>query len=129
MNYVTRHPEGIMTDGPKQVQKIGLKAFINNLCLEHLSTYEGRQIAARKMLQRRNNVPIYVHNHMILIATHAIRHPACMFVNAQNVSHVQTEDNQTILWFLDGTRVATTITKSHLHLLLERAMHLGELVQ
>ena len=129
MNYITRHPEGVMTDGPVQLVNSGLKAFVNSLCLEHLSTYDGRRIAARHLLQKRNNVPIYVHADLILIPTHALRHPDCVFLNARNITHHTPSKEGTIVWFLDGSTLSIEIASSHLRLLLDRAALLLELAR
>jgi competence transcription factor ComK len=104
MNFITRHAEGvIMNNNQNNIQQIGILAYINQLCLLSCSTLEGRIQAAKKILNKKRMVPIYLNHEILFFQTKAIRDYNTIFINYFNVgSTQQLSTKKTLITFLNG---------------------------
>ncbi len=114
MNYVTRSTEGIYIGGTNKIEKIGLIRYINNLCINNISTYEGRKQAAKKMLKRNKLVPIYINKNIILFPTSSIRILDMYFINYLKIINVYEQGKTSIIYFTDGTSLTVSIPKKNI---------------
>jgi len=83
MYYLKRTDYGIQVtkEDEKVYVRNGLKGFINDLCLDNFSTYEGRKKAASRLLNEKSNIPIYIDNSTFLYPTKALREYDMLFLN------------------------------------------------
>jgi len=83
MYYLKRTDYGIrVTKEHEDVYvKNGLKGYINDLCLNNFSTYDGRKKAASRLLNEKSNIPIYIDNSTFLYPTKALREYDMLFLN------------------------------------------------
>ncbi len=81
--YVKRNEDGIYlkTESASTNLNIGLKNYLNSLCLKNMSTYDGRRTAAVKLLRQKSNIPIYINKELIVYPTKPIREYDTVFVN------------------------------------------------
>lgn len=90
MKYITRSTEGIQVFNKKTtVVCKGLKQYIDELCIQNLSTFKGRSDAAKRVLQCTTNLPIYVNESILLFPTKSIRNMDCVYINFYRVLSVQ----------------------------------------
>ncbi len=116
MYYMRRNDIGISVfDGIKDIMlNTGLKKYINTLCMENLSTYEGRRQAVINLLNERDNIPIYIDEYTFLYPTKSLREYNMMFVNYNEVlSYRKVDSKHTLLIFknLDELIIEVTVTK------------------
>ncbi len=91
MNYIKRSHEGIEvnTDLGSIYIETSLKKYINELCMNNLSTFEGRKVSTIKLLREKNNIPIYVNDELFLYPTKSIRCFDTVFVNFNEVLSIK----------------------------------------
>ncbi len=115
MKYLKRSSEGIVViDKKTRTYTIGVKHFINELCLRNLSTFEGRVKASSKVLNVGSNVPVYVNENMILFPTKSLRNYDCIYINFLRVLNVEeglNGLNKVIFDDLTEVNVNVSITK------------------
>jgi len=100
MYYVKRSDLGICVvskDG-KQYYKMGIRKYLNLLCLKNMSTYDGRRLAALIFLKIKSNVPIYINKETIVYPTKSIRVYDTVFVNYIEVLSVKQINPVTTLF-------------------------------
>ncbi|MCF7927389.1 MAG: competence protein ComK [Candidatus Izimaplasma sp.] len=104
MNYIKRHKNGVLikTINNEEIIDEDLINYINQLCIQNLSTYQGRKKAAKQLLKSQINHPIYVHKKLILYPTKSIRKFDCYYINYCSVLSVIKHDyNCTKIIFTD----------------------------
>jgi len=91
MYYVSRNNVGIhlVSKSEERSLNIGIKKYIDSLCMKNMSTYDGRKIAAKKILNIKSNIPIYISNKIILYPTKSIREFDTVFINYFEVLSVK----------------------------------------
>ncbi|QMS84418.1 competence protein ComK [Candidatus Xianfuyuplasma coldseepsis] len=113
MDFITRHKAGILLQGEhKEICAQGLFYTINNLALQHGSSLQGRLEAARYILHITQNPPMYINEKVILITTHALRHPKCVVINVQNIYQWHTEADVIEITFISGNSCEVPMSKS-----------------
>lgn len=107
MNYITRSVAGIQVSKTNEVFELNksLMAFVNELCLINGSTFQGRREAAKCILKKKSNLPIYVSKKVVLFPTESIRNSACLMVNFMEVSHITEKKDGCDLVFKDCTKL------------------------
>lgn len=94
MKYIKRSKEGILVlDKKATYLQRGLKQYINDLCIKNLSTIEGREKAAKKLLNITSNLPVYVNEEIILFPTKSIRNYDCVYLNFHKILTLKKQDN------------------------------------
>ena len=102
MYYLKRNDTGILIkDGSKEYQiNTGLKKYINDLCMENLSTYDGRRLAIASLLKQIDNIPIYINKHIFIFPTKSLREYDMLFINYFSILSVKKYDeNHTLIIF------------------------------
>lgn len=81
--YIKRIYEGISVkyETYKEIYDTSIKKFLNELCIENLSTFDGRINAVRIKHNIKSLVPLYVSNECLLIPTSSIRNYECVWIN------------------------------------------------
>ncbi len=64
------------------------KRFIDNLCIENLSTFAGRYFSTKKKLEIKSLVPIFVDDKNLLFPTKSIRDYDCIWINYYKIKKV-----------------------------------------
>ena len=115
MKYIKRTTEGILVlEKEARYLTKGLKQFMNEACIQNLSTFEGRKQAAQIILNHTSNLPIYVDEDTIMFPTKSIRNYDCIYVNYHQVlSLKETIGGSTRIVFndLSEIKVDTSIVK------------------
>jgi len=90
MYFIKRHENGIVireTSG-LIVLPTSLKKYLNELCLNNLTTYEGRITATKILLSDKKNIPIYINRNLLFYSTGSLRDYNTVFVNYFSVISV-----------------------------------------
>lgn len=124
MNYLRRHKQGVEWDHPDHVEPLGLRQVINQLCIQSGSTYQGRIDAARILLKRIQNVPIYINESTLCFASHSLRHPDCTIVNVHNILDLYPDDVHTIVRFQDDAQIHISISLQQTKRYIKRSKQL-----
>ena len=112
MNYIKRSTQGIFISGnSKEYLTKGLKQSINDICIRNLSTFEGREMAAGILLNRKSILPIYVNSEICLFPTESIRNYGCIYVNYYELlSFKEVVGNETKIVFYDLSEIFVKIS-------------------
>jgi len=104
MNYIRRNDDGVLIkdENHEYSLKIGIKNHINNLCMENLSTFDGRKKAVIKYLNQKNNIPIYVDDKVFLYPTKSIREYDMIFINYYSVLSFRKIDSTSTLFIFNN---------------------------
>lgn len=116
MYYIKRYNDGILVKGEfhELLIKTGIKSYLNNLCMDGLSTFDGRRKAITKLIMQKNNVPIYVSNKIFVYPTKSLREYDMLFINYHEVlSYKKIAKNKTLFVFnnLEELVVEVSINK------------------
>lgn len=116
MYYIKRSNDGIIVKGEfhELLIKSGIKSYLNNLCMDNLSTFDGRRKAISKLIKHKNNVPIYVNKDIFVYPTKSLREYDMLFINYHAVlSYKKIERNKTLFVFnnLEELVVEVSINK------------------
>jgi len=122
MKYIKRSTEGILVTGNKKVfMSKGLKQLINDLCIRNLSTFEGRERAARVLLNRKSILPIYVNDDICLFPTESIRNYACIYINYNELlSFKEMNKDETKIIFYDLSEIFVNVSSEKIRKQLVR---------
>jgi hypothetical protein len=111
INYITRDAHGITING-NQFVAIGIRQYINTLCLKHGSTMNGRIASARYLLKRHALVPIFVKEDLCLVSTTSLRDPDVVYLNSHQIAFVKGHLDGSIIHFFDGSTRIIPVTKN-----------------
>ncbi len=83
MYYVKRYHNGIVVKDEKNEYSLnsGIKKYLNKLCMDNLSTFDGRKKAIISLLKQKDNIPIYIDNNIFVYPTKALREFDMMYIN------------------------------------------------
>jgi len=100
MYYIKRYNEGILVkcEFSELLIKTGIKSYLNNLCMDSLSTFEGRKKAITKLISHRNNVPIYINKNTFVYPTKSLREYDMLFINYHEVLSYKKLDKYNTLF-------------------------------
>lgn len=76
--------------------------YLDYLCLQQLTTLEGRVEATKKKYQIVKNVPIYIKEDLILFQTKSKKALDNIYINSMYIRKIQEEKNQTKVTFYDN---------------------------
>lgn len=104
MYYIKRNNVGIIVKDENQEYciNIGIKNHINNLCMENLSTFDGRRKAVIKLLNQRNNIPIYIDSKRFLYPTKSLREYDMLYINYYSVLSFKMIDAMNTLFIFNN---------------------------
>lgn len=123
MKYVKRTCEGILViDKRAKHYNLGLKQYINQLCIENFSTFDGREQASKAHLKVSSNLPIYVNENLILFPTKSRRNYDCVYVNYHKILSLKDcKNGLSKVIFDDLTEIELETNYSKLSTLYQRA--------
>ena len=100
MYYVKRHNNGIkvLDESKEHILNIGVKSYLNSLCMKNLSTFDGRKKALAKLLGQKSNIPIYINDEIIVYPTKSLREYDMYFINYHGVLSLRKLDNDNTLF-------------------------------
>ena len=109
MYYLTRKANGILIkDASKEyLISTGIKKYINKLCMSNLSTYDGRRLSTAKLLNQKDNIPIYIDRSTFLFPTKALREYDTMFINYFSILSIRKIDHKNTLFIFDNLEEIT----------------------
>jgi hypothetical protein len=116
MNYIKKTAYGIEVSKHKKIEThaLGLLQYINQLCVEVLTTYQGRIEALKKKFHLKNNVPIYIHKGCCLFYLEPLRNLEVIVINMVNVRAITKEGvGLTKIMFHDGSSLSVPFKDSH----------------
>ena len=104
MYYLTRNGNGILIkDSSKEyLINAGIKKYINKLCMDNLSTYDGRRLSIAKLLNQKDNIPIYIDKSTFLFPTKALREYDTVFINYFSIPSIKKIDHKNTLIVFDN---------------------------
>ncbi len=98
MDYIKRHWDGVLvcSEGKDVILKMGIKKYLNDLCLANLATFDGRKKAISRLLKQKNNLPIYINDELFVYPTTSLRDYNTVFINYHQVlSYKQLTNKKT----------------------------------
>ncbi|MBB5183886.1 competence protein ComK [Catenisphaera adipataccumulans] len=93
----------VRKDTANHVPAVNAMTYLNQLCLEHGSTLEGRKAAFRYKIKQRKFTPIYVSTSMIYFPIESTRHASCKWVNYAEIEDVDYKEKRCTIRFKDHT--------------------------
>lgn len=116
MNYIQKTSYGIKIAKRQEeiTYPLGLVQYLNQLCLEELTTFEGRMQALKKLYHKKNNVPIYINPSLCFFYLEPIRNLEVIIINIKKVQRIQGYcDDSTTIYFIDGSMVNVPYDENH----------------
>ena len=127
MNYIKRTEYGITINGNQDI-KNSLIMYINRLCLEDGSTYQGRLEYSKHILNNHKN-PIYINDDCVLMPTHSTRKYECTFINFFMITNIKECNSKTQIVFQNGTSVLVPVSMKILKNQMKRTTFLIQTIQ
>ncbi len=99
MYYIKRHNKGILLKDSykEEIISIGIKSYLNRLCMQNLSTFDGRRKATVKLLHQSNNTPIFINNDIFVYPTKSLREFDMLYINYHEVLSFKSIDSDNTL--------------------------------
>jgi len=103
MKYITRCLEGtkVVSNHKISIKFGGIKTVINEQCLNHLSTFKGREKAAQIKLKQTQLLPIFINQNILLFPSKSIRNMDAHYINYHEVLSVSKKCFDTEIIFKD----------------------------
>lgn len=89
----------VVYDLRNEVHEKSCQTFLNELCLEDLSTFRGRIDAVKKMFLYKYNVPLFVNEKNIFLKVMASFN---VWINIVEIDKIYRENEKVIITFLSG---------------------------
>lgn len=105
MNYIMRGTKGILISSNKGITTInsGIIQYLDILCINQLSTYKGRLLSVKKKYNIKRNIPLFIHEQLLLIPLKSIQEYDSCLINFHHILLVEGNKERTKITFLDGT--------------------------
>ena len=110
MNYVYRSGYGITVSYQNKHidMNISMQSFINMLCLQHFTTFEGSKQASKVLLKTTHKLPVFISDELLLFPTHSIRHNDVIYINFSNILYTkETVQNNAVFIFKNGEKLVS----------------------
>ena len=107
IEYIINSAKGTtvyQTDQITHVSMFNLN-YVKKLCHEALFSMEGYHEAIRKRLGITYNIPIYIHDELMLIQTKRMRDYDNIWINAAAIQMVKETDSGICIVFLSGRKI------------------------
>lgn len=105
-----------------------LDDYLDNLCLQELTTLKGRVEAIKRKCHIRKNVPIYITSQVVLFPTSNKKSVDNIYVNSVFVKNIDSNHNLTNITFYDDT-ILTIDKPSHIiKLYYEKCLKIKKLI-
>ena len=83
-------------------KEILLEKYLNNICLEFLTTLSGRIEAIKEKYNIVKNVPIYIKDNLVLFPTFSKNHISNIYLNSIYIKKILPYEDKTIIVFYDN---------------------------
>jgi len=93
LQYLYRNELGtsaVYNERLHQTKKVPI-SYINELCVENLSTYLGRKTATSEKYKVKSVVPIYVDDVTLLFPTESVKNFDCVWINYHEIETVYSD--------------------------------------
>jgi competence transcription factor ComK len=110
MNYVCRSGYGIsVSHQNKRIDlNMSLQFFLNMLCLQHFTTFEGSKQASKSLLKTTHKLPVFISDELLVFPTHSIRHNEVIYINYSNILYTKESfENNTVFMFKNGEKLVS----------------------
>lgn len=96
-------------------------------CIRHHSSLEGRELAAKRILQTNSKLPISINPDLGLyfFPTTSPRNTNCVWISYYQISDYLTVDTKTTVYFYDGTSITTDVS---IHVLEQQFKKTSQLI-
>ncbi|MBQ3001613.1 MAG: competence protein ComK [Bacilli bacterium] len=88
---------------------ISWKRYIEELCIENLSTLDGRIKAVKRKYGWIKHTPIYVNNDLVLFYINALKDNNNYFINVKNIVNMEGNDKSTYITFVNNEKIVLNI--------------------
>lgn len=107
INYLKRDNRAtvIAYDTHKELIDKTIFTVLDELCLEYLSTLQGRVDAVKIRFNYKKYIPIYVSSSLILQPLQELKAWDLVYVNANNIREIIRHDEDTTIEFLSGEQL------------------------
>lgn len=85
--------------------EILLDRYLNNLCLDYLTTLSGRVNAIKEKYHIVKNVPIYISENLVLFPTSNKKHYSNIYLNSIYIKKIQPQEDKTTIIFYDNQSI------------------------
>lgn len=116
MNYIVKTAYGIKISNRNTITSypLGLIQYINQLCIDELTTFEGRMHALKKIYHKRNNMPIYINKALCFFYLEPLRSLDAMVINTHKIKAIQSKNEGiTMISFKDGSTLNVAFNEKH----------------
>jgi len=111
MKYITRTTEGIrVVDQTETYKEKGLIQYLNELCIQELTTFTGRIQATKQLCNIQSNIPLFINESLLFFPTKSNRNPDVYYINYHRIIGVQKVQNHCKICFDDFTELAVNCT-------------------
>ncbi|MEF9966962.1 MAG: competence protein ComK [Longicatena sp.] len=96
--------------------------FMNQWCLYHGSTFDGRRVACAQQMMIKQKVPILISEQTrdILFPTKSMEHDDCIWINYQGITEIKKMKTKTMIIFRNDKKVVLDIDIRCMRRQLER---------
>ncbi len=87
-----------------------IKSYLNDLCLKHGSTFEGRKKAFQYVMNKNRFIPIVISADPLLVffPIDAINDPNCIWISYSKIDRIIYHKKKCEIYFKDSTQLLTT---------------------
>lgn len=115
MKYLHRVSNGVRIVGDRVMMHDGsLARIIDSWCVDNGATMQGRIDAAKRLLNRKRGVPIYVCPDVVLMSSSALRDYDVVVLNAMRIIAIGSRNDHAVIRFEDLTEVVVPVTPGKL---------------
>lgn len=128
MNYVINTNFGckVFQDNTSIEKQMSTMSYIQNLCHQHLFTYQGYLKACRKTLGFKYKIPLYLSESLQLVALKSVRDYDAIWVNCARIKGYHRHSNGVCIIFKDESSLIASISEKTLKTQIERLITIKE---
>ena len=107
IEYMSNHQKGTIIYQTHDVKMINhsLLYVVNELCMNHLCTYEGYRKSVKKTHEIKELIPIFLCESIQLIPTKRFKEYDNIFFNYAAIDHYQYVENEIEIHFISGRKL------------------------
>lgn len=88
---------------------ISWKRYIEKLCIDNLSTLDGRIKAVKRKYGWIKHTPIYVNNDLVLFYINALKDTNNYFINVKKIVNVEGNERSTHITFVNNEKIVLNV--------------------
>ena len=114
IEYMANHQKGtiIYQTDDTRITNHTLLYTVNELCMKHLSTYEGYRESVKRVHEIKELIPIYLCETLQLIPTKRFKEYDNIYYNYAAIDHYHKVDNGIEIHFISGRKLVIEQTQS-----------------